>query len=59
MILDCNHLENIPRHAEIKHPFQLIEGHSRMGYAKASKQMAKKGKGKLAETHKAFIVKLI
>ncbi len=32
IVIDVNSFDKIPKHADIKSPFQLIEGHSRLAY---------------------------
>jgi hypothetical protein len=58
VILDCGSLKSIPKYAEIKGRYQLIEGHTRLGYAKALMKMALVGSGKIAESHEIFLLQL-
>jgi hypothetical protein len=55
IVLDVDRLKNIPAYAELKGHFQLIEGHSRLGYFLA---MEKKKIRTLRErTHQIYVLK--
>lgn len=58
VVLDCGSLNSIPKHAEIKGRYQLIEGHTRLGYARALMKMALVGSGIIAESHEIFLLQL-
>ncbi|MBL3654734.1 hypothetical protein [Fulvivirga sediminis] len=58
IILDVYSIEEeFPRWSEIKYPYQLIEGHSRLGYLKSMINMTKQGKAQVANTHSVYIMK--
>ena len=58
VILDVNSFGNtIPVWADISAPYQLVEGHNRLGYLNAVYSMSQQGKCKMRETHKAYILK--
>ena len=45
-----------PDSSQLKGPFQLIEGHSRLGYLKSMKKIADAGNIKLAEKQKIYLM---
>ena len=60
IILDINSLNTkIPIQSELRKSFQLVEGHSRLGYLKSMKNIETKGEFKLAEKHKIFLMRKI
>ncbi len=54
LILDTNSLIAVPEHAEIGAGFQLVEGHTRLGYLLAMKNATHP----LEETHRVFIMRI-
>ncbi|MDE5423361.1 hypothetical protein L3073_14165 [Ancylomarina sp. DW003] len=59
IILDVSSIEEeIPTWSEIKSPFQLVEGHSRVGYLKSMIILEKLGKVKVASNHPVYIMKI-
>lgn len=58
IILDVNSLKKIPNHCKLKPPYQLVEGHSRLGYLNSMIKINKLGKGNIALYHKIFLMKL-
>ena len=59
IILDVSSIEEeFPSWSEIKYPFQLIEGHSRLGYLKSMINMAQEGNAKIADTHSVYVMKI-
>jgi hypothetical protein len=58
LILDVKSLKSkIPEWSEIVFPYQLVEGHTRLGHLNSTNKIAKLGKGKLAPKHKIFLMK--
>jgi hypothetical protein len=58
IILDVESLKSrIPEWSEIISPYQLVEGHSRLGYLKSTKKIAELKKGKIAQKHRIFLMK--
>lgn len=59
IVLDVSSIkEEIPTWSEIKSPYQLVEGHSRLGYLKSMINISKLGKAKVASSHSVFIMKI-
>ncbi len=59
IILDINSInENIPNWCEMNPPYQLVEGHSRLGYLHSMLEIDKLGKGKVAEKHEIYLMKI-
>jgi hypothetical protein len=59
IILDVSTIkEKIPIWSEIIPPYQLIEGHSRLGYLKSMINLEKNGKIKVAPNHYVYIMKM-
>nr|WP_315145859.1 hypothetical protein [uncultured Flavobacterium sp.] len=59
IILDVQSIsEEIPNWCEIVPPYQLVEGHSRLGYLKSMVTIDKLGKGKVAEKHNIYVMRL-
>lgn len=59
VILDVSSIkEETPTWSEIKSPFQLIEGHSRLGYLKSMINLEKEGTVRLASSHLVYIMKI-
>ncbi len=57
IILDVNSLTTkIPSWCEIMPPFQLIEGHTRLGYLHSMKRISELNKGKLASKHSVYLM---
>jgi len=57
IILDVNYLKSeLPISADIKEPFQLVEGHSRLGYLKSLNNMSRIGKAKIALIHAIYLM---
>jgi len=58
IILDVNSLNmEFPNWSELKKPFQLVEGHSRLGYLKSMKNIESNGEFKLSEKHKIYLMR--
>jgi hypothetical protein len=58
IILDINSLSlELPSWSELKKPFQLVEGHSRLGYLKSMRNIESSGEFKLAEKHNIYLMK--
>ena len=57
IILDVKSIiDDIPKWSEIKEPFQLVEGHSRIGYLKSMNRINKLGKEKISDNHKIYLM---
>jgi len=58
IILDVNSLRsNIPIDCELVRPFQLVEGHSRLGYLHSMNRISELNKGKIASKHRIYLMK--
>lgn len=58
IILDINSFtSNIPTDCELVPPFQLVEGHSRMGYLHSLTRISELNKGKIALKHSIFLMR--
>lgn len=58
IILDVSTLEkDFPDFSDLKETYQLVEGHSRLGYFKSMQNVQQFGKGNLAEKHKVYLMK--
>lgn len=59
IILDINSInESFPDWCELSSPYQLVEGHSRLGYLHSMFRIDKLGKGKVAEKHDIYLMKI-
>jgi len=59
IILDINSLnDKIPDWCEIVPPFQLVEGHSRLGYLHSMFKIDKLGKSQIADEHEVYLMKI-
>jgi hypothetical protein len=59
IIIDVNSInENIPGWCELNPPFQLVEGHSRLGYLHSMFTIDRLGKGKVAEKHEIYLMRI-
>ncbi|MEO8254405.1 MAG: hypothetical protein ABI554_08440 [Flavobacterium sp.] len=59
IILDVKSItEEIPSWCELVSPYQLVEGHSRLGYLQSMFTIDKLGKEKVAEKHKIYLMRL-
>ncbi len=59
IILDVKSIdEQIPEDCDLVSPFQLVEGHSRLGYLHSMNAMNKFGKQKVAEEHNIYLMKI-
>jgi len=59
IIIDINSLNSeIPKWSELNPRFQLVEGHSRLGYLHSMFRIDKLGKGTVAKEHEIFLMKL-
>ena len=57
IIIDVNSLtEKIPLEAELNGSFQLVEGHSRLGYLNSLIRISSLNKGKIASTHQIILM---
>ncbi|MFR3215976.1 MAG: hypothetical protein ACLTWE_10390 [Dysgonomonas mossii] len=54
VILDSSSFSNIPEWADINYPYQLIEGHNRLGYLHANYNMKNRN---LKNKHQVYILK--
>lgn len=57
IVLDVESLGKIPRHCELKPPYQLVEGHSRLGYLHSMFTIDKLKKGNVASIHEIYLMK--
>ena len=58
VVLDVRSLNKYcPKEKELHPPFQLVEGHSRLGYLCSMNRIDKKGSYKIAEKHKVYLMK--
>ena len=58
IILDVKSLSSkIPGWIELIPPYQLVEGHSRLGYLHSMKQLTELNKGKIALNHRIYLMK--
>jgi hypothetical protein len=59
IILDIKSIEEqIPDDCDLVPPFQLVEGHSRLGYLHSMNTMNKLGKQKVAKEHNIYLMKI-
>ena len=59
IILDVSTIkEQVPTWSEIRPPYQIIEGHSRLGYLKSMINLDTHGKAKVASNHYVYIMKI-
>ncbi len=57
IILDCKSITaNIPKYSEISKGFQLVEGHSRLGYLYSLMRFSKQNIVTLANKHNVFVM---
>jgi hypothetical protein len=60
IILDSESLKAPPpTWSEIVKPYQLVEGHTRLGHLHSMKKVSDLGKGKIAETHQIWLMREI
>jgi|TARA_R110000764_G_scaffold168514_3_gene255894 hypothetical protein len=58
IILDVNSLnDELPNWSELRKPYQLVEGHSRLGYLKSMNKIKSGGSYKMADKHILFLMK--
>lgn len=58
IILDiCSLTTGVPKSSELMPQYQLIEGHSRLGYLHSMKRISDLHKGKIAAKHKIYLMK--
>ena len=58
IILDISSLTTeIPKMSELKPRYQLVEGHSRLGYLQSMKRISDLKKGEIAPKHKIYLMK--
>lgn len=58
IILDINSLtSNIPTDCELVPPYQLVEGHSRLGYLHSMNRISKLKKGNIASKHSIILMR--
>jgi hypothetical protein len=58
VILDVNSLlSNIPSDCELVPPFQLVEGHSRLGYLHSMNRISELKKGKISSKHCIYLMR--
>jgi hypothetical protein len=58
IILDiCSLTTEIPKWSELIPPYQLVEGHSRLGYLHSMKRISDLNIGKIALKHKIYLIK--
>lgn len=59
IVLDVNSInEKIPDWCELVPPYQLVEGHSRLGYLHSMFKIDELGKGKVADKHEIYLMKV-
>lgn len=59
IILDVKSInEKIPDWCELVPPYQLVEGHSRLGYLHSLFNIDKSGKGKVAKSHEIYLMRI-
>jgi hypothetical protein len=58
IILDVNSVSIIPAYSKISEAYQLVEGHSRLGYLLALANFCEKTKCRLADNHEIFLMRL-
>ncbi|WP_375238721.1 hypothetical protein [Aurantibacter sp.] len=59
IVLDTNSINSeIPNWSEISSRFQLVEGHSRLGYLKSIKRINELGNVHMAQKHKVYLMKV-
>jgi hypothetical protein len=56
IILDIESLGEFPKQCELISPYQLVEGHSRLGYLQSMFTIDKLQKGNVAEMHEIFLM---
>ena len=60
IILDVNSLkEKPPAWSEITRPYQLVEGHTRVGHLHSMKRVSDLKRGQIADTHKIWLMKQV
>lgn len=57
VIVDVRSLNEPPPWSELKLEFQLVEGHTRLGYLKSMIQLSREGKAKLSSRHKIYLMR--
>ena len=57
IIIDTDSIKKIPNRCELVAPYQLVEGHSRLGYLQSMFTIDKLGKGKVAERHEIYLMR--
>ena len=57
IILDARNLQNIPQYSEIVPPYQLVEGHTRLGYLLAFSNFCQNTGDFIADRHEVYIMK--
>ncbi len=59
IIIDVNSINgDIPEWFELKPPYQLVEGHSRLGYLHSMFTIDRLGKGQVAKKHKIYFMSI-
>lgn len=58
IVLKTENLSAVPKYSELKKPYQLVEGHSRLGYYLAFFRYCQKGLVKMAKAHKVFLMEV-
>ena len=58
IVLNTQNLSNPPRFSELNKPFQLVEGHSRLGYYKAFYRYFQQGLVQMPNLHKIFLMEV-
>ncbi|QLG46894.1 hypothetical protein [Costertonia aggregata] len=59
IILDTKSInDEIPKWSEVSNEFQLIEGHSRLGYLKSIKRINELGNVRIAKKHKVYSMRV-
>lgn len=60
IILDVNSLKsNIPMWSKIRGPYQLVEGHTRLGHLNSMKKVSDLSRGQISQTHKIWLMQEI
>jgi hypothetical protein len=58
VLIDIEGLGPIPHHSDIVGRFQLVEGHSRIGYLRAFARIGDSAEGQLAREHEVYILRV-
>ncbi|RPD44146.1 hypothetical protein DNI29_22380 [Hymenobacter sediminis] len=59
VVLDVTSLGTLPPEKELVAPYQLVEGHNRLGYLHAMNGMEQQGKAELAVKHEVWVLRCL